>query len=753
MKLEKKEKDERSTDIKSAERKSKIERPPWKVLVVDDEPDVNEMTRFALKNFEFAGKQVQIFQAMSGREARDILAAEPDMAVALIDVVMETDDAGLQLVDFIRNELKYSLIRLIIRTGQSGKAPEKEVIERYDIDDYKNKTELKANKLYTALRVALKSYHDLSTFDSHQKALKKILDATPEFYHAQSLNQFFYEVLTQIIGLCNLGKDGPSATVNSGIVFTVNNNQVVVKSGTGRFATLAENPEVETITKICSNHVLGRKSTEPLPFGALLIPLEVHEKPIGFVYLENAQHLNQADLDLIHIMANQCATALENLQLYLDLKEANQQTLQMLEEAEQARQEAEQARQEAEQARQEAESANHVKSTFLANMSHEFRTPLHSLLGYTQFLQEDNSLNVRQQEDISVIQHSGNYLLTLIDDILELSEIEKGELKLYPNDFLLNKFIQEIVKLFQNRAEQNGISFIYQPLSQLPTVIHADNKRLRQILINLLSNAVKFTQQGGVTFRVNSEQLKGELSTLDSQRFTIHFIVADTGVGIPAEALEKIFLPFEQASDWPQKSEGAGLGLSLTKKLVEMMGGELHVESQLGKGSRFWFDLVFPEALEWMDSDPPVIVGYQSPRRKILVIDDHKENRYVLVEILKPLGFEICEAGDGLEGLEKVHEFKPDLIITDLVMPVMDGFEFIRKIRKLPEFQLLPILAESASVLEGYQAGEGMSCCNAFFSKPIRAKELLELLREHLGLTWIYKEQEGRENIDILNEL
>jgi CheY-like chemotaxis protein len=153
-----------------------------------------------------------------------------------------------------------------------------------------------------------------------------------------------------------------------------------------------------------------------------------------------------------------------------------------------------------------------------------------------------------------------------------------------------------------------------------------------------------------------------------------------------------------------------------------MMGGELHVESQLGKGSRFWFDLVFPEALEWSDLTPPVIVGYQGPRRKILVIDDHKENRYVLAEILKPLGFEICEAGDGLEELEKVHEFKPDLIITDLVMPVMDGFEFIRKIRKLPEFQPLPILAESASVLENYQAGEGMSCCNALGASILKRR-------------------------------
>jgi CheY-like chemotaxis protein len=190
MKFVRKKKDGSITEINKAEKKSQIKLPPWKVLIVDDENDIHTMTQLALKNFQFAQRPLQIFQAMSGTQAREILQVEPDIAVALIDVVMETDDAGLQLIDFIRNQLKYFLIRLIIRTGQPGMAPEREVIERYDIDDYKNKTELSVDKLYTTMRVALKSYRDLTTLESNRKALRKILEAMPEFHHAQSLNQF-----------------------------------------------------------------------------------------------------------------------------------------------------------------------------------------------------------------------------------------------------------------------------------------------------------------------------------------------------------------------------------------------------------------------------------------------------------------------------------------------------------------------------------------------------------------------------------
>jgi signal transduction histidine kinase/DNA-binding NarL/FixJ family response regulator len=685
------------------------------------------MTRLGLKNFEFANKQLQIFQAMSGIEAREILAREPNMAVALIDVVMETDDAGLQLIDFIRNELKNSLIRLIIRTGQPGMAPEREVIEHYDIDDYKNKTELTAHKLYTTMRVALKSFRDLTVLDTNRKALRKILDAAPTFYHPQSLKQFFNGVLTQIINLCNLGENSLIATVSHGIVVTT--NDITVQSGTGRFAKKDKDSEIEAIIKNCLACILDESSNELLPPGSLLIPLEYHKKTIGFVYLEDAHYLSKADQDMIHIMAHQCAFALENLRLYFDLQEANQKTLQMLAVAEQTR--------------SDAESANRAKSTFLANMSHELRTPLNSILGHTQILGRDTNLKAIQEKSITNIEHSGNYLLTLINDILEISKIETGKIKLYPSDFRFKKFIEDIVKLFQNHAEQKGLSFIYKPLSHLPSVVHADEKRLRQILINLLGNAVKFTEKGGITLKIGLQETKNQE---DHNPYIIQkclFQIEDTGIGIAVEERDNIFLPFyqQQVGNKEYKEvEGSGLGLSITKTLVEMMEGTLHIESTLNQGSTFWtmLDLKVPK-FSSEETEESVVTGYQGATRKILVIDDQKENRFLLINVLNYLGFETLEANDGQDGLEKVHLFHPDLIFTDLVMPIMDGFELVRQIRNGRKFKKLPVIITSAIAFNAKKQKKGLEVgYNDFLHKPFHIDKVLKILQKHLGLIWTY---------------
>ncbi|MDM8559615.1 response regulator [Candidatus Parabeggiatoa sp. HSG14] len=727
--------------VKKKKEKEKVKLPPWKILIVDDEPDIYTVTYAALRDFEFAGKQLQMFQAMSGIEARKILTTEPDIAVAFIDVVMETDDAGLRLVDFIRNELKYSLIRLIIRTGQPGMAPKKEVIERYDIDDYKDKTELTIDKLYTTIRIALKSYRDLTILDINQKALKKILNAALDFYHPQSLNQFFDEALIQIIDLCNIGEH--ISTVTSGLVLTANDGQVAVQSGIGRFSQFSENPEIETITKICSDRILGKNSNEATD--VFLIPLKTHNNnPIGFVYLENTQHLSKAAHALIQIMANQCATALENLQLYHKLKEANQQTLELLTIAKKNCKETEQAH-------KEVESANRAKSTFLANMSHELRTPLNSILGHAQLLKRDKNLDTKQQKDISMIQHSGNYLLTLLSDILEISKIETSKIQLYPNDFYFHQFLQNIIALFQKSAEQKGISFIYEPLSHLPSIIYADEKRLRQILINLLSNAVKFTKIGGVTLKIGLQKRQDSNSRLhlntkpcsSGSCHSILFQVEDTGIGIAAEELDKIFLPFQQQQIGDLKYckvEGLGLGLSITKKLVETMGGTLHVESTLGQSSLFWtvLDLEVLEEVKPGQTQAAVITGFQGKPRKILVIDDEPQGRVLLINFLAPLGFKLIEASNGKEGMDKAHLYSPDLIMTDLIMPIMDGFELTRQIRKRPEIFDGPIIAISSNLLNvTRQTGLELGCSD-FISRPIHIDVLLKLLQKHLKLTWTY---------------
>ena len=390
----------------------------------------------------------------------------------------------------------------------------------------------------------------------------------------------------------------------------------------------------------------------------------------------------------------------------------------------------EEAKKLAEQAQIQAEIANQAKSSFLANMSHELRTPLNGILGYAQILMHDRSLSPKQQEGISIIQHSGEYLLTLINDVLDLSKIEAGKIEIHPVDFDFSHFIQGVTDLFRMRAQQKGIMFIYEPLSPLPVAIHADEKRLRQVLINLLGNAVKFTENGGVSLKIGRHHHK------------IRFQIEDTGLGIAPQDLHKIFEPFQQVGEHSHQAEGTGLGLPITKRFVEIMGGELHVASELGKGSVFWVELELPEVTEFHHQPlqtQPKVIGFEGQSYCILVIDDKWENRSVMTNLLILFGFQVIEAANGQEGLEKISEICPDLIITDLVMPVLDGFEFIRCVRENLQFAAIPIIVASASVFEQDQASSVAAGCNDFMAKPFRVETLLELLAKHLKIQWIHE--------------
>ncbi|MEG4443983.1 ATP-binding protein [Microcoleus sp. AT9_B5] len=407
------------------------------------------------------------------------------------------------------------------------------------------------------------------------------------------------------------------------------------------------------------------------------------------------------------------------------------------------------------EAKQIADSANQAKSEFLANMSHELRTPLNGILGYAQILERSKTMAPKELQGISIIHQCGSHLLTLINDILDLAKIEAQKLELYGKDFHFPSFLQGVAEICRIRAEQKGIAFVYQPSSEIPAGIYADEKRLRQVLINLLSNAIKFTDSGRVTFKIEHlEKGTGEKVQSNDRKpaspiHKIRFQIEDTGVGMTPEQLKKIFLPFEQVGDSNRQAEGTGLGLTISQKIVEMMGSTIQVKSQSRVGSVFWLDLDLPEAADWANTATIAkqrkLVGYQGRKQKVLVVDDKWENLSVIVNLLEPLGFEVTEAKNGQEGLEKIEEFKFDLIITDLVMPVLDGFEMMRRIRNLSHYKDVAIIASSASVFATDQHKSLEGGANDFLGKPVQAEELFDILEKYLKLEWIYEEQKNEK--------
>ena len=393
---------------------------------------------------------------------------------------------------------------------------------------------------------------------------------------------------------------------------------------------------------------------------------------------------------------------------------------------------------ELEQAKDVAEEANRAKSRFLANMSHELRTPLNGILGFAQILGRDADMNDRNRERLRIIRSSGDHLLGLINDVLDLAKVEAGRVELRPAPFSVRDQLRDLEASFAQRALQRGLKLEVSATDVPPTAVLGDAQRLRQVLENLLGNAIKFTRTGTVRLEVSRVPEAGEHPS-ESYRFA----VTDTGPGLTPDDVARLFQPFSQAVSGRPPEQGAGLGLAISQHLVGLMGGRIEVRSQPGEGSRFQFTIPLPAA----EVAAPVttsrrIVGYEGERRAVLIVDDLEINRRLLREFLEPLGFTVTEAVNGADGLAAFAAAPVPLVLVDLRMPGMDGFELTRRLRALPGFAAR-IVANSASVL-GFNRDDAIRAgADEFLPKPFKEEQLFDILQHQLRLKWRYAEPES----------
>ncbi len=390
-----------------------------------------------------------------------------------------------------------------------------------------------------------------------------------------------------------------------------------------------------------------------------------------------------------------------------------------------------------------AEAANRAKSVFLSNMSHELRTPLNVILGFSQLLLRGDSLNAQQKDYLDTINRGGEHLLTLINDVLEMSKIEAGKISFTPIDLDLYKLLQWVQQMFQMKAQSKGLQLLLEMSPNLPQFIHTDESKLRQVLVNLVGNAVKFTQDGAIALRVNQ--------TESSSSLTLLFEVEDTGPGIAPTDLPRLFQPFVQTESGQKSQEGTGLGLAISQKFVNLMGGEITVSSTVGMGSLFRFTIqtaIAASMPQLAAASHLTVIGLapDQPSYRILIVEDKAENRQIFRELLVPVGFEVQEAVNGLEAIEIWERWQPHLIWMDILMPVMEGYEATQRIKAACDRDNLPapiIIAVTGSVFEEDRKVAIEMGCSDFVRKPFQVEIIFAKMAEFLGIHYRYAEAES----------
>jgi len=390
-------------------------------------------------------------------------------------------------------------------------------------------------------------------------------------------------------------------------------------------------------------------------------------------------------------------------------------------------------------AKEKAEVANQAKSTFIANMSHELRSPLNAIMGFSQLMLRNKNLPQEQSENAGIIHRSGEYLLTLINNVLDFAKIEAGKTTLNKKDFDLYQLLDDLEDMLSLRATNAGLELIFDRANNLPRYIDGDGVKLRQILLNLLSNAIKFTETGGVILRVNS------VFDYQTEYYTLDFNINDTGVGIAPAELSQLFTAFSQTKSGQEAQEGTGLGLAISRQFVQLMGGDITVTSQLGEGTTFQFSIQVKAGQaninhQNIHEKRVISLAANQPIYKILAVDDKPINCQLLVKLLTPLGFDVQQASNGQEAINIWESWQPHLIFMDMRMPVMDGYEATKYIKSHVKGSATVIIALTASILEEEKVIVLSAGCDDFMRKPFQEEAIFNMLNKYLGVNYIYEE-------------